>query len=278
MTIFEAIVQGIIQGITEFLPVSSSGHIALFQHFSPNMEGSGATFVMALLHLGTLVAVFIAFHETIWKLIKEAFRMLGDLFTLKFSLKNMNDERKMIMMFIVASIPLAVIYPFKSIYDSIVQAGSLIFLGCCFLFTSIVLFISDRKDNGTKGIKEMTYKNALFIGLFQSIALLPGVSRSGSTIGSSLISGFSKEFAVQFSFILGIPAIFAGSLVEIKDALEVGATVEILPMLIGFVVAAVVGFLSIKMIDYLVKKDKYKIFAIYTLVIGVITVGLGIFA
>lgn len=278
MTIFEAIVQGIIQGITEFLPVSSSGHIALFQHFSPNMEGSAATFVMALLHLGTLVAVFIAFHETIWKLIKEAFRMLGDLFTLKFTLKNMNDERKMIMMFIVASVPLLIIYPFKSVYDSIVQAGSLIFLGCCFLFTSLILFVSDRKDNGTKGIKEMTYKNALFIGLFQGFALLPGVSRSGSTIGSSLIAGFSKEFAVQFSFILGIPAIFAGSLVEIKDAVEIGASVEVLPMFIGFVVSAVVGFLSIKMINYLVKTDKYKIFAIYTLVLGIATIGLGIFA
>nr|WP_302596877.1 undecaprenyl-diphosphate phosphatase [uncultured Cellulosilyticum sp.] len=278
MSVFEAIVQGIIQGITEFLPVSSSGHIALFQHFSPNMEGSSATFVMALLHLGTLVAVFIAFHETIWKLIKEAFRMLGDLFTLKFSLKNMNDERKMIIMFIVASIPLAIIYPFKSIYDSIVQAGSLIFLGICFLFTSAILFISDRKDNGTKDVKEMTYGNALFIGLFQGFALLPGVSRSGSTIGSALISGFSKEFAVQFSFILGIPAIFAGSLVEIKDALEVGATVEVVPMFIGFVVAAVVGFLSIKMIDYLVKTDKYKIFAIYTLIVGIVTVGIGIFS
>lgn len=278
MSIFEAIVQGIIQGITEFLPVSSSGHIALFQHFSPNMEGSNATFVMALLHLGTLVAVFIAFHETIWKLIKEAFRMLGDLFTLKFSLKSMNDERKMIMMFIVASIPLAIIYPFKSVYDCIVQSGNLIFLGICFLFTSAILFISDRKDSGNKKIKEMTYGNALFIGLFQGFALLPGVSRSGSTIGSALISGFSKEFAVQFSFILGIPAIFAGSLVEIKDALEVGATVEILPMVVGFVVAAVVGFLSIKMIDYLVKSDKYKIFAIYTLIVGIATIGIGIFS
>nr|WP_172674762.1 undecaprenyl-diphosphate phosphatase [Cellulosilyticum ruminicola] len=232
---------------------------------------------MALLHLGTLVAVFIAFHETIWKLIQEAFRMLGDIFTLKFSLKNMNDERKMIMMYIVASIPLAIIYPFKSIYDSIVQSGSLIFLGCCFLFTSAVLFISDRKDNGTKGTKEMTYKDALFIGLFQGFALLPGVSRSGSTIGSSLIRGFSKQFAVQFSFILGIPAIFAGSFVEIKDAMEIGATVEIVPMIVGFVVSAVVGFISIKMIDYLVKTDKYKIFAIYTLILGVVTVGLGIF-
>ena len=120
----------------------------------------------------------------------------------------------------------------------------------------------------------MSYGNALFIGLFQGIALFPGISRSGSTIGSSLIAGFSKDFAVKFSFILGIPAILGGCLVEIKEAMETSVPVEILPMAIGFVVAAIVGYLSIKMIDWLVKTDKYKVFAYYTLVVGIITLGI----
>lgn len=273
MSIFEAIIQGVLQGITEFLPVSSSGHLALFQHFS-KVEAESSGFIMALLHLGTLVAIFVAFRETIWALIKEALSMLKDIFTLRFTLKQMNDERKMIVMFIVATLPLVILYPFKSVYDSIVAKGGLLLLGLCFLYTSAILFISDRRDNGKKTVREMSYGNALFIGLFQGIALFPGISRSGSTIGSSLIAGFSKDFAVKFSFILGIPAILGGCLVEIKEAMETSVPVEILPMVIGFVVAAIVGYLSIKMIDWLVKTDKYKVFAYYTLVVGIITLGI----
>ena len=273
MSIFEAIIQGVLQGITEFLPVSSSGHLALFQHFS-KVEAESSGFIMALLHLGTLVAIFVAFRETIWALIKEALSMLKDIFTLKFTLKQMNDERKMIVMLIVATLPLVILYPFKSVYDSIVAKGGLLLLGFCFLYTSAILFISDRKDNGKKTVREMSYGNALFIGLFQGIALFPGISRSGSTIGSSLIAGFSKDFAVKFSFILGIPAILGGCLVEIKEAMETSVPVEILPMVIGIVVAAIVGYLSIKMIDWLVKTDKYKVFAYYTLVVGIITLGI----
>ena len=273
MSIFEAIIQGVLQGITEFLPVSSSGHLALFQHFS-KVEAESSGFIMALLHLGTLVAIFVAFRETIWALIKEALSMLKDIFTLKFTLKQMNDERKMIVMLIVATLPLVILYPFKSVYDSIVAKGGLLLLGFCFLYTSAILFISDRWDYGKKTVREMSYGNALFIGLFQGIALFPGISRSGSTIGSSLIAGFSKDFAVKFSFILGIPAILGGCLVEIKEAMETSVPVEILPMAIGFVVAAIVGYLSIKMIDWLVKTDKYKVFAYYTLVVGIITLGI----
>ena len=273
MSIFEAIIQGVLQGITEFLPVSSSGHLALFQHFS-KVEAESSGFIMALLHLGTLVAIFVAFRETIWALIKEALSMLKDIFTLRFTLKQMNDERKMIVMLIVATLPLVILYPFKSVYDSIVAKGGLLLLGLCFLYTSAILFISDRRDNGKKTVREMSYGNALFIGLFQGIALFPGISRSGSTIGSSLIAGFSKDFAVKFSFILGIPAILGGCLVEIKEAMETSVPVEILPMVIGFVVAAIVGYLSIKMIDWLVKTDKYKVFAYYTLVVGIITLGI----
>ncbi len=275
MSLLEAIIQGIVQGVTEFLPVSSSGHLALYQHFT-GMAPESSTFVIAVLHLGTLFAVFIAFYKTIWELIKEAFSMLGDIFTLKFTFKNPNLNRKMIFMLIAATVPLLILIPFKSYYDHIVQQGSLVILGACFLFTSAVLFLADRKDHGKKAIKEMKYGNALFIGMFQALAIFPGVSRSGSTISSSLIAGFSKEFAVKFSFILGIPAILGGSLVEIKDALEVGSHLEILPMTVGFIAAALSGFLSIKAIAWLVKTDKYKVFAIYTLIVGLATLALGI--
>jgi undecaprenyl-diphosphatase len=122
----------------------------------------------------------------------------------------------------------------------------------------------------------MKYGNALFIGIFQGIAILPGISRSGSTIGSSLIAGFSKEFAVKFSFILGIPAILGGCLLEIKDAVDMGASFDMLPVIVGFIVSAVAGFLSIKAVTWLVKTDKYKVFAIYTLIVGLASIGIGV--
>jgi len=274
MSIFEAIIQGIVQGVTEFLPVSSSGHIALVQHFT-NVEAESTGLIMALLHLGTLVAVFVAFYDTIWELIKEAFKMLGELFTLKFTLKGMNEHRKMIIMLLVATLPLLVFYPFKSIYDGLLEKGGMVLLGFCFLYTSAILFIADRKDNGHKEIKDMKYSNALTIGIFQCIALLPGVSRSGSTIGSSLFLGFSKDLAVRFSFILGIPAILGGCLVEFKEAFEGNVTVEMVPMIVGFVVAGVVGYLSIKMINWLIKTDKYRVFVYYTFVLGLATIVIG---
>lgn len=276
MSVLEAIIQGIVQGITEFLPVSSSGHIALVQHFT-NIESNSSGLIMALLHLGTLVAVFVAFWDKIKDLILEFFKMIGELFTGKLSFKKMNPDRKMIVMLIVATLPLVILYPFKDLYDKLLEKGGMILLGCCFLYTTVILFIADRRDNGRKTIKQMETKNALTIGLFQAIALLPGVSRSGSTIGSSLFLGFSKTFAVQFSFILGIPAILGGCLVEIKDAFSGTVTIEPVPMIVGFVVSAVVGYLSIKMIDWLMKSDKFGIFAYYTLVVGVLTLGIGLF-
>lgn len=275
MSIVEAILQGILQGVTEFLPVSSSGHLALFQHFS-SIEAENTGLVMALLHLGTLVAVFIAFWSTLKVLIKEALKMFIELVTLKLSFKSMSNERRMILMLIVATLPLVIIYPFKDYYDRLLEKGGMLLLGCCFLYTSFILFMADRSDNGKKEIGDMTYKSASLIGIFQAIALLPGVSRSGSTISSLLFTGFSKELAVKFSFILGIPAILGGCLVECKEAFEGTVSIEPLPMMVGFLVAALVGYLSIKMIDWLIKTDRYCVFAYYTLVLGIITLGISI--
>ncbi len=275
MTILEAATQGVLQGITEFLPVSSSGHLALYQYFT-GMETQQSTLVMAVLHLGTLAAVCAVFYQTIWELIKETFIMLGEIFSFKFTLKNMNPNRKMIIMLLTATLPLFILIPVKPLYNSIVHQGSLLILGICFLFTASVLFAADRKDHGKKDIKEMKYGNALFIGIFQGIAILPGISRSGSTIGSSLMSGFSKEFAVKFSFILGIPAILGGCLIEFKEAQEIGISFELLPMIVGFAAAAISGFLSIKAIKWLVRTDKYKVFAFYTLAVGIAVIGIDI--
>ena len=200
MTILEAILQGLIQGVTEFLPVSSSGHLSLFQHFF-GVSGDEAVFTTIALHIGTLIAVFIAFRQKIWALILEALSMIKDIFTGKFKWSTMNPNRRMIMMIIISILPLFIFYIFKDFFSSVASDSDIAVEGVCFLYTAAILFIVDKlsKKNREKGIGktagETTVKDALFIGFMQGIALLPGVSRSGSTISAGLICGQKREDA-----------------------------------------------------------------------------------
>ncbi len=275
MSILDAILQGILQGLTEFLPVSSSGHLALYQHFFAD-PGESGLFFSAILHLGTLVAVFIAFWDTIWALIKECGSLLKDLFTGKFKWSTMNGERRMIFMLLISLAVLLPLYPLKDVVEKVANEHVLV-IGFCFLYTAVILYLSDRCTKGKKEPKDITVKNALTVGVFQGIALFPGISRSGSTICSGLFSGFSRDTAVKYSFILGIPTILAGCLLEVKDAVEEGIDLDLLPLLVGFVVSAVVGIAAIRMVKWLVKSDKFKVFAVYTLLIGLVTIGASIY-
>jgi undecaprenyl-diphosphatase len=269
MSITNVIFQAIIQGLTEFLPVSSSGHLSLYQHFTGN-SGEGALFFSAVLHLGTLVAVFIAFWKDIKALISELWVLLKDIFTGKFSYKSMNPERRMIIMIVISCFCLAPFVLFKDWFESVAEDSSIFAEGLCFLYTAAILMMSDRCKKGNKQPGDITAKDAVTVGLFQGVALLPGVSRSGSTISSGLFSGFSRETAVKYSFILGIPVIFLSCLSELKDAVSEGLDISVVNCLIGFVVAAFVGVCAIKMVSWLVKTDKFKIFAYYTLVLGIL--------
>lgn len=277
MSILDAVIQAIIQGLTEFLPVSSSGHLSLFQHFT-GQSGEGALLFSAILHLGTLVAVFIAFWDTIWALIKEFFVMLKDIFTGKFKWSTMNGERRMIIMLVISLAMLVPFYIFKDFFTGIAEDSDILVEGVCFLYTSLILYLSDRQvKKHYKEPKDITVKDAVVVGAFQGVALLPGVSRSGSTIAGGLFSGFSRELAVRYSFILGIPAILGGCLLEVKDAFATGFELEVLPFVVGFIVAGVVGICAIKMVSWLMKSDKFKIFAYYTLALGIVVTAIGIF-
>ena len=280
MTILEAILQGIVQGLTEFLPVSSSGHLSLFQHFF-GLDGENAVTMTIILHLGTLVAVFVAFWDKIKKLILEAFRLLGDLFTGKFKWKEMNPERRMIMMIIVSILPLFGFYIFKDFFDNLASDEDIIVEGFAFLYTSALLFCSTRakKDNiYTAG--ETTVKNALIIGAFQGVALTPGISRSGSTICSALFTGMKREDAVEYSFILGIPVILAGAFVKLFDLTDSAAEelkANLVPLAVSFVISAIAGYLAIRLIKAMVVNDKFRIFAWYTLVLGIAVISMGLY-
>lgn len=272
MSMLETIVQAVIQGLTEFLPVSSSGHLSLYQHFTGN-SGEGALMFSAVLHLGTLVAVFVAFRKLIIDLIFEFFRMCKDLVNKKFIWEEMNPERRMIIMIIISTLMLIPFMFFKSWFEGISEDTSIMAEGICFLYTAAILFLSDKCTKGKKTKGDITAKDAATVGFFQGVALLPGVSRSGSTISSGLFCGFDRSTAVAYSFVLGIPAILGGCLLEIVDAVKANeAAVGFGNCAVGFIVAAVVGIGAIKMVDWLVKSDKFKVFSIYTGALGVIVI------
>lgn len=283
MTILEGILQGILQGLTEFLPVSSSGHLSLFQHFS-GLDGKGAATMTIVFHLGTLVAVFIAFWSKIKDLIFEAFRLLRDIFTGKFKWKTMNPERRMIMMIIVSILPLFGFYIFKDFFRDLEEDTDILVEGFAFLYTSALLFLSTKVSASgehlavkSKTAGETTVPAALTIGIFQGIALVPGISRSGSTISAALFTGMKREDAVEYSFILGIPVILAGAVVELGDASASEISANLLPLLIGFAAAAVSGYFAIRLIKMLVVNDKFRIFAWYTLVLGIVVIALAVY-
>ena len=279
MSIIKAIILGIVQGVTEFLPISSSGHLSIFQHFM-DVDGEGSLLFSVLLHLGTLIAVFIVFHKTIFELIVDAFGLVKDIFTGKFKFKELKGKKKMLVMFVFSCIPLLLLLipvgndmKLMDVLGGLSEDDSILVEGICFLFTGALLLTSTYISKKKSLIREVNTLDSFAIGLAQVLAAgFPGISRSGSTISTGMICGVSKEYMVEYSFILGIPAIIVANAVELKDAVETGAQLELLPTVIGVIVAAVVGVACIKLLQWILKKDMWKYFGFYCLVIGVFTI------
>ena len=269
------IIQGIIQGLTEFLPVSSSGHLSVAQHFM-NVEDAGML-TSVVLHLGTLVAVFAAFWGRIWGMVKEFFLSIADIFRGRFRWKGMNDNRRMMCAVIIATLLLVPFALVKDFFTNPASDSDIIFEGCAFIFTSIVLMLSDSCVKGMKTGKDIRVRDALTVGIFQVFALFPGVSRSGSTVSAGLFCGLARDTAVAFSFILGIPAILGSAVLEAKDLIGTDVQMNVPVLAVGAVTAAVVGFACIKLVQVIIKHDKFKIFGIYTLLLGLACIGTGIY-
>ena len=279
MSVIKAIILGIVQGVTEFLPISSSGHLSLFQHFL-GVSGEGSLLFSVLLHLGTLIAVFIVFHKTIFELVVEAIALIKDIFTGKFKYKELKGKKKMLVMFFFSCLPLLLLLvpvgnDMKLMHwlGGLSEDDSILVEGFCFLVTGALLLTSTYISKKKTLNREVNTTDAFAVGLAQVFAAgFPGISRSGSTISTGMICGVSKEYMVEYSFILGIPAIIVANIVEFKDAVEAGAQLEILPTIIGVLVSAVVGVACIKLLQWILKKDMWKYFGYYCLVIGVFTI------
>ena len=282
--ILQALLLGIIQGVTEFLPISSSGHMSLFRHFT-SMNPEGAGLFSAMLHIGTLVAIFIVFYKPIYELFVEFFACIKDIFSKKFSfrLKDMSTTRRMLMMFIVSCIPLLLLLiPVgngKNLMDVVGVFGSdnsIKAEGICFMFTGFLLLLGTYVSESTQRFKKISPFSAVLIGIAQFFAAcFPGISRSGSTVSAALCCRMSKKNAVRYSFILSIPAVLASGLVEFKDAMEGTEIIPVSSLLVGVIASAVVGVFAIKLLQILIKKNWFKYFGYYCLALGFIVTIIG---
>ncbi len=274
MSMIQSIILGLVQGLSEFLPISSSGHLAALQHFFHVSSDNVLTFTV-MLHFGTLISIFVAYWKDIVDLVIELFATLKDIFTGKGLQMNKNETRKLGVMIIIATIPTAVIgLLFDDLFESLYS--SMLFIGAALLVTGTCLWLAEKKGGGRKGVKEMTWKNALFIGICQSIAICPGISRSGATMVGGLASRFNRPHAVRFAFLISIPSVLGAFILEVPDAIKAASTeqgVGMGVMLAGIIVAAVSGYAAIKVMIKAVTNEKLFYFSIYTWIVGLFLIG-----
>ena len=277
MNIWQAILMGVIQGLTEFLPVSSSGHLVLGKIFlGINIETSAL--FEALLHVGTLGAVFVYFWKDIKMLVVEGLKIIRDVFLLIFKKKAWEDypERRMVLFIIISSIPTAILGLLVEAFLEDIFFGSVIAVGCALLVTGLILFSLTRIPMGHKGLDKMKYRDSLFLGIAQGFATLPGISRSGTTVAAGLFCGLDKELAFRYSFLVGIPAILGSALLKLlkisaADAANLGYYT------VGMVVSFVLGLLTVRWIGDLIRKDRLHYFGYYCGAVGIASIIAGLF-
>ena len=262
-----AILMGIIQGVAEFLPISSSGHLALFQQFF-GMENVEEKYMMftVMLHFGTLLSVLVVYWKDVAEMIREFFLGIAALAG-KDTGTPPPPARRMVMLIIIATLPLFVMVLLQDAVNALFASS--IMVSIALLATGCILFFSDRLAHGRKTAKNATITDALIVGCGQALAVIPGLSRSGTTISVGMLRGFDRAFAVRFSFLMSLPAIVGANILELKDAAESGFVTSELPMyLVGVAVAAVVGYFAIRLVKSLSDKGKFGKFAYYCWAVG----------
>lgn len=270
MRLLDAILLGLVQGLAEFLPISSSGHLSVFQNFfGLSTSGTDNLFFDVLLHLGTLSAVFVAYWGEIKAMVLEFFSMVG-LRKLPKGQKPDRLSRRLIFFIILGTLPLFVVLPVKDLVDGLYS--NTIFIGFAFLLTGTLLFVSDRMSRGNKDLKSATLADVLLVGCAQAIAVVPGLSRSGSTVAAGMARGFSREFAVKFSFLLSIPAVLGANLLSLVDAIQDGIDWSLMPAyLVGVITAAVSGYLAIRLLKFITQRGSFGAFCYYCWGAGLVT-------
>ena len=269
-----SVAMGFLQGVAEFLPISSSGHLTLFQYFfSPeqNPEELDMLFTI-LLHFGTLISVCVYYWRDVISMIREFFLGLADLFSRRGSGYGRPPEaRRLVLMIIVATLPLFAVLLVKDAVDA--AFSNVTFVSAALIVTGFLLFFSDRMARGRKNARSATMVDALLVGCAQAVGTLPGISRAGSTISAGMLCGFDRTFAVRFSFLMSLPAVLGANILEVADAIQTGGVdTSRLPMyLVGMVVSGVVGYFAIRLVNLLANKGKFGAFAYYCWAVGIVS-------
>ena len=273
MTVFTSFLLGLIQGVAEFLPISSSGHLAIAQNLL-NLQAEIPAFFDVLLHLGTLLAVFVAYWQDIKDMVVEFFCGIGDLVH-HSTPTPVPPARRLILLIILGTLPLFAVLPIKDKVQGL--SDNMIFIGAALIVTGFLLFASDMIRKGRKTERNATWLDVLIVGAGQAIATMPGISRSGMTISAGCFTGFERKFAVRFSFLLSIPAVLGANILSLKDAAEAGIVWSEVPVyLVGVVTAAVVGYLCIRLLKMIADKGRFGAFAYYCWAVGLLTLVLNI--
>ena len=285
MTLIQSVFLGIVQGVTEFLPVSSSGHLAILRNLF-GIQTDGGLLFDVMLHLGTVIAICAVFCKDILRMAGETARMISDICknssifihnkkekdAVRYKKILHNNYRRFVVMVLCATIPTAVIgYTARDLVN--MAYDSLLMPGIGLIMTAVLLIIADASESGKKIPKDISFTSAFMIGIAQGISTLPGLSRSGATIAASLISGYDRRFAVKYSFIMAIPAILGAVILELAQpgSSNVSLT-QFFIYLIGAAVAGVVGFFCIKKMLKIVRRKKFSGFAIYCLIVGSVSI------
>ena len=271
MTVWKAIFLGIVQGVAEFLPISSSGHLSIAQNllFSADAVANDNLFFDVLLHLGTLLAIFVAYWTDVKEMIVEFFGGARDILR-RSTPSPVPPARRLVMLVILGTLPLFLILPIKDSVESLYS--NTWFVGCALIVTGFLLFAADRYTRGKRTEKTARVRDVLLVGCAQAIATVPGISRSGMTITAGCFCGFDRKFAVRYSFLMSIPAVLGANILSLVDAIQTGIDWSLMPIyLVGVAVAAVSGYLSICLLRFVVNKGKFGAFSYYCWGVGLLT-------
>lgn len=272
MSLLNALLLGIIQGVAEFLPVSSSGHLSIAQNLlGLGTEGVDDVLFDVLLHLGTLGAVFAAYWSDIGEMVLEFGNMVRSA-ARGGTGGRIPPARRMILLIVVGTLPLVLVLPVKGAIEGLYS--NTFFVGGALLVTGLLLYFCDRLRKGKKDERNATLADVLVVGVGQAIATCPGVSRSGMTICAGCFRGFERKFAVRFAFLLSIPAVLGANILQMKDVVAAGVIdMKLIPAyILGVAVAAVSGYFSIRLVRLVADKGKFGAFAYYCCAAGSITV------
>ena len=270
MTIWNAIILGLVQGVAEFLPISSSGHLAILQNlFGMTTAEGGNLFFDVLLHFGTLISICIVYWEDLAAMVRELAACAHG--GARGGAQTRYPAARLFLMIVIGTLPLFLVLPVNDYVEQLYSHT--VFVGIALLLTGCILYVADKLAPGKKTEGGMRVKDALIIGVCQGISTIPGLSRSGTTIAAGMATGLRRDFAVKYSFLMSLPAVLGANILSLVKAVKNGIDASLLPAyLIGMAVAMVSGVFAIGLVKTITNKGKFGNFAYYCWVVGALAI------